>query len=85
MGWLGHPDGTTEHVSSGKPKWGSQPPKYKLNPCPKCGSERTSLWYVGATSPGGWGAICSDCLHIAERLCRTEEEAVSLWNGDDTS
>ena len=81
MGWYGRSDGTIEHVSTKAVKWGDRPKKHTLGNCPECGSNRVDLWYVGATGPGGWRAICSDCLYLPAKLCTTEQEAVDLWNG----
>ena len=61
-------------------KWGEGPKKHALNPCRQCGSEIVDLWYVGA-GDGGWRVICSDCGWLPDRLCKTEQEAVDLWNG----
>ena len=80
MGFYSH-DGIIEHVETKLVKWGSLPKKHKLLSCPKCGSDRVDLWYVGAVGSGGWRAICSDCLYLPDRLCSTESDAVNLWNG----
>lgn len=81
MGWYGKPDGIIEHIRTKEVLWGTLPKKHKLRDCPKCGSNLVDLWYVGSGNFGGWRAICSGCLHLPDRLCTTEQEAVDLWNG----
>ena len=81
MGWYGFPDGTAKHISIRETKWGDLPPKHQLNNCPKCGSERVDLWYVGAEGTGGWRVICRDCQYLPDILSETEDSAVILWNG----
>ena len=80
MGFYGHNDGTVEHVRTKLVRWSDRPKKFELIKCPSCGSDRADLWYVGAGN-GGWRVICTDCLHLPDRLCKTEQEAVDLWNG----
>lgn len=81
MGVYGKPDGTVEHVRTKAVRWNDRPKMFKLNNCPKCGSDRVDLWYVGAGSVGGWRVICHDCQYLPDRLCGTDKEAVDLWNG----
>ena len=81
MGFYGKPDGTVEHFQTKAVRWGDGPKKHQLRNCPECGSDVVDLWYVGAGKHGGWRAICSGCLHLSDRLCATEREAVDLWNG----
>ena len=81
MGCYGKPDGTVERIKTKETLWGSFPKKHKFVNCPQCGSENVDLWYVGSSNFGGWRAICSDCGFLPDRLCKTEQEAVDLWNG----
>ena len=81
MGFYGKPDGTVEHFQTKAVRWGDGPKKHQLRNCQECGSDVVDLWYVGAGKHGGWRAICSSCLHLPDRLCMTEQEAVDLWNG----
>lgn len=81
MGFYGKPDGTVEHFQTKAVRWSDRPKKHKLRNCPECGSEMVDLWYVGSGSFGGWRGICSDCGFLPDRLCKTEQEAVDLWNG----
>lgn len=86
MGKFGHANGAVdavEQIRTKKQKWGEAPRLYTLNLCPKCGSDRVSVWYVGSVDEGGWRGICSDCLYLPGRLCSTEQEAVNLWNGGE--
>ena len=81
MGKFGHADGTVEQTRTKKQRWGDSPRPYVLNPCPKCRSERVSVWYVGGKGSGGWRGICSDCLYLPDEMCNDEQSAVNLWNG----
>lgn len=81
MGFYGKPDGTVEHFQTKAVRWGDGPKKHQLRNCPKCGSDRVDLWYVGTGNSGGWRGICSDCYYLPVRLCKEEQEAVDLWNG----
>lgn len=70
-----------ETVRTKTVRWNDRPKTHSLLCCPKCGSERADIWYVGAGAVGGWRGICHDCQHTPDRLCMTEQEAVDLWNG----
>ena len=81
MGFYGKSDGTIEHFQIKEVRWGVGPKKHKLLNCPKCGSDRVDLWYVGSGNFGGWRAICSSCGFLPDRLCKIEQDAADLWNG----
>lgn len=70
-----------EHFQTKAVRWNDRKKKHKLRNCPKCGSEAVDLWYVGAGDVGGWRGNCSNCDFLPGRLCKTEQEAVDLWNG----
>ena len=76
----------TEHWGTGR-SWKSGKPKYKLDPCPRCGAVQAEdlqshspvlIMYAGMGEFGKWFVVCTECDYFVSD--KDEGKAVSEWN-----